>query len=196
MSTSPQSDSKRSAGIFVALVPWVAFTLLANHGTLKLGSLVALVIAALIAAPGVLAGRPKLLELGALVTFAGFAVAAFAVDAETAHTIARYARGIAAGALSVICFGSLLATPFTEQYARESVPREFWGSAPFEEANRRLTAMWGAVFAALVPFHIIAGAVDTTRANLIFNWALPIALVVWAVKRSTAEKTEAAVSDA
>src|SRR5262249_11278027 len=155
MSSSPQPDSKRSAGIFVALVPWVAFTLLANHGTLKLASLVALVIAAVIAAPGVLHRRPKALEIGAVVTFVGFAIAAFAVDAETAHTLARYARGIAAAALSLIAFASLAFTPFTEQYARESVPQQFWNSPHFKEANRRLTVMWGAVFAAMIPFHIV-----------------------------------------
>jgi hypothetical protein len=47
-----------------------------------------------------------------------------------------------------------------------------------------MTAMWAAVFAAMVPFHIIAGSIDTTRGNLIFNWAIPIALVMWAAKRS------------
>ena len=44
--------------------------------------------------------------------------------------------------------------------------------------------MWGCVFAAMVPLHIIAGSLDTPRANLIFNWALPVLLVLWAVKRT------------
>jgi hypothetical protein len=47
-----------------------------------------------------------------------------------------------------------------------------------------VTKMWGLVFAAMVPAHVIAGAIDTHRANLIFNWAIPIALVIWAAKHT------------
>jgi len=36
----------------------------------------------------------------------------------------------------------------------------------------------------MVPAHVIAGALDTHRANLIFNWAIPIVLVVWAAKQT------------
>jgi hypothetical protein len=53
----------------------------------------------------------------------------------------------------------LLFVPFTEQYARESVPRQFWDSPRFKRINRQLTALWGWVFVALIPSHIIAGAI-------------------------------------
>jgi hypothetical protein len=46
------------------------------------------------------------------------------------------------GPARLIAFGSLLFTPFTEQYARESVPRQFWSSPAFKQTNRRLTIMW------------------------------------------------------
>jgi len=88
--------------------------------------------------------------------------------------------------LALIALGSLLFTPFTEQYARESVPREFWSSPRFKRVNRQLTLMWTLVFCAMVPSHLIAGAIDTHRANLIFNWAIPIVLIMWAAKRTGA----------
>jgi hypothetical protein len=47
--------------------------------------------------------------------------------------------------------------PFTEQYARESVPEQFWSSPRFKAVNRQLTTMWACVFAAMVPLHVIAG---------------------------------------
>ena len=75
--------------------------------------------------------------------------------------------------------------PFTEQYARETVLRQLWSSPQFKQINRKLTAMWGLVFAAMVPAHVIAGALDTHRANLVFNWAIPIVLLIWAAKRTT-----------
>jgi hypothetical protein len=173
-------------GIFIALVPWIIFTVLASHATLKIGSLAALAAAIVIAVPGIRAGRPKALEVGAIFTFIGFVVVAFLADASTAHWVARYARGIAALILAAISFASLFFTPFTEQYAREQVPEQYWGSPKFKEINRKLTTMWACIFAAMVPFHAIAGTLDTRLGNIVFNWAIPLGLVVWGIKRSSA----------
>src|SRR5580700_9517616 len=93
MSSGKSQSAEPSAGgkgIFIALIPWLVFTVLASHATLKLGSLAALAAAVVIAAPGVRAGRPKLIEIGAVATFIGFVVVAFVVDASTAHWVARY----------------------------------------------------------------------------------------------------------
>jgi hypothetical protein len=50
------------------------------------------------------------------------------------------------------------------------VPRKFWHSPMFEATNRRLTTMWALVFAAMVPSHVLAGAIDKRPTNIIFNW--------------------------
>ncbi len=189
MSSNQSKNAESSTGgkgIFIALIPWIAFTVLVSHSTLKLGSLAALAVAIVIAVPGIRSGRPKLLEVGAVVTFIGFVAVAFLVDASTAHWVARYARGIAALILSAISFASLLFTPFTEQYAREQVPEQYWGSPTFKAVNRKLTTMWACIFAAMVPFHVIAGTLDTRLGNIIFNWAIPLGLVFWGIKRSSA----------
>jgi hypothetical protein len=191
--TESAEPSAGGKGIFIALIPWIIFTVLASHATLKIGSIAALVAAVLIAGRGVRAGRPKLLEVGAVVTFIGFVVVAFVADPSTAHWVARYARGIAALILSAISFVSLMFTPFTEEYAREQVPEQYWGSPKFKEINRKLTLMWACIFAAMVPFHIIAGTVDTRLGNIFFNWAIPLGLVYWGIKRSSApDDTETA----
>jgi hypothetical protein len=182
---SPQTDTVGpGSGIYLAFIPWILFTLIAQHSTLKLAAVGALLASALIAARSIRAGGAKLLELGAVLAFIGFTVAALVADPATAAFVDRYARAIAAAILSMIAFGSLLVVPFTEQYARESVPRALWSSPQFKRINRQLTTMWATVFAAMVPAHVIAGALDTHCANLIFNWAIPIGLVIWAAKRT------------
>ena len=189
MSSNKTDAAEHSAGgkgIFIALIPWIVFTVLVAHSTLKLGSIAALGVAVVIAVPGVRSGHPKVLEVGAVVTFIGFVAVAFLADASTAHWVARYARGIAAAILALISFGSLLFTPFTEEYAREQVPEQYWGSPKFKEINRKLTTMWACIFAAMVPFHAIAGTINTKPGNIIFNWAIPLGLVYWGIKRSSA----------
>jgi hypothetical protein len=185
-STHSEESGGTGKGIFIALVPWIIFTVLAAHSTLKLGSVVALAAAVVIAIPGIRSGHPKSLEVGAVITFIGFVVVAFVADAATAHWVSRYARGIAALILAAIAFGSLLFVPFTEQYAREQVPEQYWGSPRFKEINRKLTTLWGFVFIAMVPFHIIAGAINTKPAMIICNWVIPIGLVIWGIKRTSA----------
>ncbi|MBV9000652.1 MAG: hypothetical protein JO304_16445 [Solirubrobacterales bacterium] len=182
---SKQADAAGPGpGIYLAFIPWIVFSVLTEHSTLKLAATGALLTSALIAARSVRAGSWKVLELGAVLAFVAFTGVAFNADPATAHFLARYARAIAAGLLATIAFGSLLVVPFTEQYARESVPRELWSAPQFKHINRQLTTMWGLVFAAMVPAHVIAGAIHTHRANLIFNWAIPIVLVISAAKRT------------
>jgi hypothetical protein len=195
--SASQTDRARSAqhgpetGIYLAFVPWILFSLITQHDTLKAAAVVALIAAVLVAAPAALAERPRLLELGAVVAFVGFTVVAFIADPSTTHWLARYARAIAALLLALIAFSSLLFVPFTEQYARESVPRQFWSTPRFKQINRHLTVMWGSVFLVMMVSHIAAGAIDTRRGNTIFNWVIPIVLIIWAVKHS-GELSEAA----
>ena len=192
---SSQADAAGpSSGIYLAFVPWVVFTLVAQHSTLKLAAVGALLASVVIAARSVRAGGVKVLELGAVLAFVAFTVVAFTADPATGAFVDRYARAIAAGLLSLIALGSLLVVPFTEQYARETVPRQLWSSPQFKQINRKLTTMWGLVFAAMIPAHVIAGGLDTHRANLIFNWAIPIALVIWAAKQ-TARVSDSADND-
>ena len=187
MSSTQSGESGGTGnGIFIALIPWIIFTVLAAHSTMQLGSVVALAAAVVIAIPGIRSGHPKSLEVGAVITFIGFVVVAFVADAATAHWVSRYARGIAALILAAIAFGSLLFVPFTEQYAREQVPEQYWGSPRFKEINRKLTALWGCLFIAMVPFHIIAGAINTKPAMIVCNWVIPIGLVLWGIKRTSA----------
>jgi hypothetical protein len=182
-------ESKKAAGgagIYIALAPWAAFSVLAARVSVQAAAVVALVAAVAIAIPSLRRRSPKTLELAAIAAFAGIAIAAFVLDPSAVAWLARYARGIAAGLLALIAFGSLLFTPFTEQYARESVPRAAWGSPRFRALNRKLTLIWGLVFLGMIPGHIAAGLIDTTRSNLLLNWALPIALVAWGIKRTSA----------
>jgi hypothetical protein len=180
-----QQEHRFSSNIYIAFVPWLLFSVITTHDEVRAAAVVALIASILIAIPSLRDGRPKALEIGAIIAFAGFAVVAFAADAETREWLARYARAIAAGLLALISFISLLRTPFTEQYARESVPEQYWSSARFKSINRELTAVWGFVFLLMVPSHIAAGAIDTRRAATIFNWVIPVTLVVLAIKRQS-----------
>ena len=75
-------SKSRPNGIFLALVPWLIFSVVC-HFSVPAASLLALVASALVAVPGVRAGRPKLLELAAVASFAGFSIVVLAIDPGT-----------------------------------------------------------------------------------------------------------------
>jgi uncharacterized membrane protein YhaH (DUF805 family) len=187
-----KSAAPSGAGILVGLAPWFLFTIIAEHGTLKIASIAAVVIAAGVCIYSMRdGGRPKMIELAAVATFIVFTVIAFTADASVTHWLTRYARAVAAGVLALLVFGSLLFVPFTEEYARETVPPERWNSPRFKTINRRLTALWGGVFAVMTVSHVIAGVIDERPTNIVFNWVIPIALVIWGSKQSTGAKDAA-----
>jgi hypothetical protein len=78
--------------------------------------------------------------------------------------------------------GSLAVIPFTEQYARDSAPREVWDTPGFKRTNVVLTTMWGVVFLVSAILGVAAQEVDSSTAREWLNWIIPIALVIGAFK--------------
>jgi cytochrome bd-type quinol oxidase subunit 2 len=155
----------------------------------------ALVAAIAVSLPSIARRRVKVLEIASIAAFGAFVILAFATNPGPDSVLERYARAFASATLALIALGSLLLIPFTEQYARESVPEQFWSSPRFKRINRVLTLTWGLIFAAIAVSHVFAGAIDTRRAQTIFNWVIPIALLVLGLKymeayraRETAEE--------
>src|SRR5580692_3130520 len=97
---TPQTNhAGPGSGIYLAFTPWIVFTLVAQHSTLKLAAVGALLASVMIAARSVRAGGAKVLELGAVLAFVAFTVVAFQADPATTAFVERYARAIAAGLL-------------------------------------------------------------------------------------------------
>jgi hypothetical protein len=166
--------------VFAGFAPWIIFDVVASPSTWEFAALAALIASVVLAGPDVREGRYMILDIAGIVFFALLAVLAIFLDRADLDWLERYAQVISSGAVAVIALGSLAFTPFTEQYARLSAPREVWSSPVFRKINRDLTAVWGVVFAVTAVLGYIALHVDEGHDWL--NWIVPIALVVWAVK--------------
>jgi hypothetical protein len=170
---------------YLSLIPWVVFGLIENRTgySPEWAALGALVAAVVIAAPSFARGSPKLLDIAAIIIFVGLAIAAFSLGPAHSQVIADYGRAIAVGALSLFVFITLPVMPFTEQYGRHTVPRQYWDSPLFKQTNRVFSAAWGLAFAAMAVSHLIAGTdASNHRLGLFFNWLIPIGIIVFMVK--------------
>ncbi len=178
--------------VLVGFTPWIVFSLVATRagsGAVGTAAVLALLVAVGLIIRSVVRGEsPKLIEVSGAVVFLVFAVLAGALPGLD-PALADYGRGLAAAILALIILLLLPVMPFTEQYARESVPRQYWHSPEFRSVNRRISATWGGVVAVMAVCHTIAGALVVPDpgfgllhrpADLVFNWVIPGLLVWWA----------------
>jgi len=96
----------------------------------------------------------KVLEIGSIVLFVGLA-AATAV-AHWNWTVMSIRLTVDSGLLVVVLVSLAIGQPFTLQYAREMVPKEYRNEPRLLEVNRVITWVWALAFAAMVGAHAAA----------------------------------------
>jgi hypothetical protein len=129
--------------LVIAFLPWIILGVLGNQWFL-LALVLALAVAAMTTVQQIRARSLKLLDT---VTFAFFVVVAVGLIAFGWMFLALHMTLLVNVTLMGVAWGSLLAgIPFTIQYAREQVAREFWDTPLFLRINQYITAVWGLDF--------------------------------------------------
>jgi hypothetical protein len=141
----------------------------------------------------------KLLDVWVFSVFVVMTVLAFASGGSFQTDIVDYGRGIVGIALAVVMLGSVVTFPFTEQYARDVIPRDRWASPVLRAAHRRLSALWGVTVLLVAACHLYAGHEQhssdlSVSKNVVFNWVVP-AVVIGIASFST-RRHQAAVAAA
>ncbi|MEV5952321.1 hypothetical protein AB0M11_00845 [Streptomyces sp. NPDC051987] len=179
--TRTRAERPVGAGsVFLSFAPWIVFGVVAGPSTWEYAALAALVSAVVLSGRDMLRGRYFLLDMVAIVFFAVLCVLALALDRHELIWLETYAQVISNAVVAVVALGSLLSDPFTAQYARHSVPREYWDSPVFRHVNTVLTTAWGTAFALMALSTWLA--IRIPAGSDWFNWVVPVALLVGAVK--------------
>ncbi|WP_311559838.1 hypothetical protein [Pseudonocardia charpentierae] len=163
-----------------------------------MAALLAFVVAAAFLIVSMTRGRsPKLLEVTGAVVFAAFGIVGASNPAVDAF-LADYGRSLATLILAVVIFVLLPIVPFTEQYARETAPQQYWHSPVFRSVNRQISAAWGAVIAMMGVGHALATlipelgtTIPSRPVDLLLNWVVPALLSWWAVRYTARVSAEA-----
>lgn len=193
-----------TARVYLGFLPWVVFSLLASRAganSVAWASILALITALVIAASSLRHGSVKIIEGAAIVIFAVLTVVGFIGGSPVDAWLATYARPVATLLFAMIILALLPIMPFTEQYAREQVPEQFWHSPRFRRANTVLSAAWAAALIAMAASHGLAGWLGSTakdsggthHADLWLNWVVPL-LILYAVVKFTQIRAGAAPS--
>ncbi len=152
-----------SLSIALGFAPYIAFFAGMRLISVEAGLWAALAVAIANAARDRIAGgSTKLLEIGAILLFAG--LAGFTAVTHFDWTVMSIRLTVDLGLLAIVLVSLAVGQPFTMQYARESVPKEVWGHPLFKSINRHITWAWAAAFALLVAAHaaVVFGTLPIT----------------------------------
>jgi hypothetical protein len=136
--------------MLLAFAPFIAFAIVDR----LLGSVAGLfagaaVSAALLIRDLAFAGKtPKLLDIGSGVLFSGLGLYAATFDPDWSIIAVRLY--VDCGLFLIVIFSLVSGKPFTIQYARETVPEQFWDSPEFLHKNYVISSVWALAFAILI----------------------------------------------
>jgi hypothetical protein len=161
--------------IIIGFVPQVVFMILVNWLPLDGAAAVGLAVAVALIALTAARGGVKVLPVVQAVILAVFTVAGFTMSHRTATAFEPYARGVASLALAAFILATSASHPFTAQFARASVPPQYWKSPQFLGVNRRISAAWGLAVLAVGVAHVVAARVggDAHIVRILLDWGVP-----------------------
>jgi hypothetical protein len=177
-------------------LPWIVFTVVARRSaadSVAWSALLAVVITAVLLARARQRGDPTTLNAVSLVIFGVIAVLGFVGGPPVDDWLYTWGRPLVAVVLGLYVLATAGIRPFTEQYARQSTPRQYWGSPAFHAINRVISAAWGLGLVVIGGCSLLLTALHqqlTTFSSghlleLLLNWVVPIA-VIWGLVRFTA----------
>jgi intracellular septation protein A len=178
--------------VILDFLPFIAFSVMSGrvaHNGAAWAALVAFAIAvALVAVKR--SWPPKMMDVFQAVLFGVVAIVGFVGGDSVDAWLFDWANGLVLLALGLLILLFVPFMPFTEQYARETVPQEYWGSPIFKKVNRNLSLAWGVALSvmgvsslAVALLHTRAdSASDANALDMVLNWVVPIAVIVYMVR--------------
>jgi intracellular septation protein A len=184
-------DARRFPGmkplaLILAFGPLIVFSLLARflpHGYIGVAALAAAVTALIAMAASRPVWPPKILSACSLVLFAVIAVLGFTLGTHDDRWLATWGGAGVGLILGAVILALIPVMPFTEQFARASVPESEWSSPTFKKINRVLSAGWGAAIFFLGVSRVLAAVVKEHTSSrwpeLILGLLLPSAILTY-----------------
>ncbi|MBV9578557.1 MAG: hypothetical protein JO057_08210 [Chloroflexi bacterium] len=169
-----------------SFAPWFVFLITARVTSVELGIGAGLLAAALVCGRAIVDKRVHLLDVAGLVYFVSLA-AVLVVSPVAIATWGQYAQLGSHVLLTLLVFGSIVVGhPFTEAYARETTPREFWATPEFHAINRRISAVWGLAF--LVGTLSLWAATSIDSRPILLHVLVPFGALYVAFKYTTGQQ--------
>jgi hypothetical protein len=177
--------------LILGFLPLVTFSLLARllpSHDFGLAALISAVVAVIAIAAHRPLWPPMILTGSSLVLLAVLTIVGFAASAGTDRWLATWMAPAFAGVIGLIILALVPVMPFTEQFARQSTPQQYWSSPTFKQINRVLSLAWGGATVVIGISRIVAAAIKNQGGGhvlqLVFSAAIPVVILIYMLKFS------------
>jgi MFS family permease len=179
--------------IVAGFLPWIVFSVISTRLAAD-GVAWSALIAVAMTVVALLHGRrrhgPTRLNLYSLGLFGVMAVVGFVGGPAVDAWLFDWGRPLVGVVLGLLILGSAPFSPFTAEYARQTTPREYWGSPTFLKINRTISAVWGVALVVMGAASVLVTALDAHAdgtdspylLDLLLNWVVPIVAIVGALR--------------
>jgi len=174
------AEQKKASGISIgvlAFMPWIVFGVASgfNHWRVATGGGLILCVVYL----AVLSRRDVSIKLTDWTTLIVFVIGAVLTIGLRSPVFLVYGAVIIWSCFALGAWGSVaVGHPFTEVYAREKAPPEFWEHPVFIRLNLLMTLVWCGLMTVNIGFAVIGVMVGGNLAKPLLSFALPAVLLV------------------
>jgi len=188
--------------LILGFLPLIALSLLARllpSHDFGIAALIAAVVAVIAIAVHRPVWPPMILTGSSLTLLVVLTIVGFAGGAGTDRWLATWIAPAFAGIMGLIILALIPVMPFTEQFARQSTPQQYWSSPTFKRINRVISAAWGAAMVVIGVLRLVAAVIKDRPGShnfleLVFSAILPVLILIYMLKftKSYTERTDQA----
>ncbi|WP_051461615.1 hypothetical protein [Tomitella biformata] len=168
----------------IGLIPWVVVGVFEGPGRTSWAAAAALALSVLFVAMDLLRRRSlKILNVVDVAFFTALLVLSHVVSADGLRWLETWLGEISNITLTVVIVASILfRMPFTMQYAREQVAKQYWHTPTFMRINYAITAVWAAAFLVASIAGLIGELALQNSSNVWTNWIIQIIAILVAAE--------------
>ena len=172
-----QKKSSDAANGLLSFAPWIVYGFASGFKHLRVASGGGLILCIVLLAVAVRGGRSIKLMDWTTLTF--FAIASVLTIGIRSTTFPVYNAVVVWSCFAIAAWSSVIVgRPFTQAYARENAPPEFWNNPVFIRLNLIMTLVWCGLMTVNVGFAAIGVIIGGKLAPPLFGFAMPTALLI------------------
>ena len=168
-------------GILAGFMPWIIFAISSSFLGTRIAALIGLALALIFFLPNALKKTYTTMDLFGVIFFLLLALSSLTLDGENLERLRAWSGVLINGGLALFTWATILrGDPFTREYARRMVPKEYWQSRLFLESTKSIAMGWSTAFlVATVIF--LAGALMGFSGSLIYVLGIGcmIPAIIW-----------------
>jgi intracellular septation protein A len=174
------AEQNRNSGIpigVVSFMPWIVFGVASGFNNRRVATGGGLILCLVYLA--VLSRRSISIKLPDWTMLTVFVIGAVLTFGLRSPVFPMYSAVIIWTCFALGAWGSIaVGHPFTEVYAREQAPREFWENPVFIRLNLLMTLVWCGLMTVNIGFAVMGVMVGGNLAKPLLSYALPAVLLV------------------